>query len=1104
MELERDGSDLKEYTTIINGVTKRLRKTDGCEIALEYLQAYDSLNKQRAACWHIRSCLTFEQIRREVSAWPTAVSPEIVDENNSLCQLLAEKDAQLAETVERTKANLTSHIDKLWKDACSSAPKIKKRSAKWGVWHKERKLARTIVKIFMKEAAIDVCCLFVGAGMLFTPHALRFCSDAKKSGTCSPMNYGYRRVVLKHMRELMWDNIRFARLCLAVLVCCMMVWVLPEFLVGLPSHCTSCDDATIYCLGHMRWALNCLWEVICVVPFLARCYKVALSACLYVLLVPATAIADLFNCTRADPTPTTGLDEASAVELGGSLGYDGEIADVLAQQATQVALPAVSTPIAQVSTHTQVNIAIDAGGGISSGDTHGQGEGTKTLGPTKMMMAMGGIIYSPLFIFLIIRATMGTYDDTPESKHDQLSDGAVISQGTTQLIVVGFLMFVLVATSIHQHCKDSARPDATLGGLKGFRKASWSAVFTLLAAPVESVVLSALVLYFSDPASCVATAADDDGDDGGANMAVISAKLLGFGCPYDDGSGRAGALSSYEGCLTGAMVVVMVACLILALPHSCDVEIPEEQKMRVAILRSPLFIVVQGLSSSTMFTWLCVTLLRPTGCTQKAAWLTNSTYIVNTVTSSNDTIHYKTVDSEVLSTAPGLSCSPYGSGADADGGIQDMLSIALLLVYILMLAVPPEISDIGGGVDGAKNGVYGRGVRTDPSYAVTIRAFQFGACATIMSVPVLEGTVYEPSVGTIVCMVLHIFLFLYSLVYSMLPPNKPQKPTTDSAEPRRACSLICVPYLRAGGAAAVVYTCVVALGVVDLRQDYLIYGGHAAVWLITLVVAAVAHIKDQRRWEAMLAGSGVEETVQSIVSLAGVLTKPTITFNHDESFDDHGRGKTVNGSAATAHALVMTATTRARSPRELAVVVEQLEQFIPCERLTPAFLWNRHAWLHPIHANKVTSFSGVKALADDLRLAIRPPPAIATWSRPFLLRLLRTKLPRYMIYHVFSFFKDEHMMERTVSEVVQGSIIGVGGAASGIFGSTFETRTLLEHGYNICRSTAIPLRHHGRHHGGVLSVENVMAQRENDTKAEETRKLAEQTGDASAGSSLWG
>ena len=486
--------------------------------------------------------------------------------------------------------------------------------------------------------------------------------------------------------------------------------------------------------------------------------------------------------------------------------------------------------------------------------------------------AMGLLVWFALLVAAIVVAVRVDEEDKNSSSamHARMS-----------LLAIGSAMFgvlMLSAVSVSTR-RIYLQPDSHSSVLASSLRFTWNHILALLTGPMESLQLSAVIMYFfwryirsdegdddlSSSSSSSSSSSMSSYEPLGSDS--LSAVLMVWGNHHRSGSYTqtpgvfydGGDRSALDISVLVASIAVFVWAIIIAIPLVWSSGADRERGRnatnydhnRDKVLRFKGSALVEFLSvmlSRIFCVWIMATLMRTTSC------------LDHTTTSGGDDVTIA-----VVSTAQRVDCSHNHWWAAHS-------SLALLLFYMITSSIlnADEADLLTNEHTRRSTDIHGGVVKFAPLYALWVRATQFFVCIACFS-GFQAQSIYIPLLPVL-------FIVLLGIIPQWLMVT---------------CSVISVGIFRTAGFVCVCWTTIVCIirgaGTTTSiwSNESCIYVGWGVIYSIAIIIAAKEELTIAKRWEIYLQQSGLLDAITALVTFLN--TSSTL-----EVFNEHAMQYTLS------------------------------------------------------------------------------------------------------------------------------------------------------------------------------------------------------------------
>jgi hypothetical protein len=378
---------------------------------------------------------------------------------------------------------------------------------------------------------------------------------------------------------------------------------------------------------------------------------------------------------------------------------------------------------------------------------------------------------------------------------------------------------------------------------------TWDHLLAVLTGPVESIQLSAVVLYFFWNFARGNNASQVDGGDGHTVLTTLgpdayaAVLMIWAPSPTSDGQYNNGVSSSSDGSSTTgvrsslmvAALLVMCYSILIAAPIATSSSDTSHRREKVLAIKSSAIYEFLMIALSRLLTvWIIATLMRSASCV----------HVQDAADASADGF-------AVVSTAQHLQCG------DGDWWAA-VASLALLAYYMLTSSIlHADDADLLRSASATKQA----GVKFAPLYALSVRAVQFFVCAACFA-----GFYANSSLVTLVPVL--IMAILVTLLPTMMYLTMPAGGVSG-----QVCSVATIAVLRSAGFLCVAWTAIVCIvrneggrtGI--FTSETTVYVGWGVIYAVALALAVWEDWQVRTAWRRRTEESGLVEATSKLLEI---------------------------------------------------------------------------------------------------------------------------------------------------------------------------------------------------------------------------------------------
>jgi len=695
-----------------------------------------------------------------------AIELVLIEEHDRIARKLLQNELSMKTLVDSTIKDIATANHKPICAAHQSCLKsLKNLLKRCGLLSRPIKDTRLMIMLSCIQALQDIGFVLLTLFILFTlVRTVPLIRDLWSVGSCNPMKYKTKLILIKHAMALANDLKSIAGFLCCTIIIVAFVGGIPSFLRDLPSHIDTYDQAFRIAAKHANRSIINFCEVLVLITAF-RTYRIVFRSAMYCLIIPGACLAE------ACP-----LICLSAIQrfIFGLLTWFGLLVGAI--------IVAIRTDSDQ-SSASRIRISL---------------------------LAIGGAMFGVLLLSAVTVSTRRIYTQ-PDSR------------------AVSSLKF------------------------------TWNHILALITGPLESIQLSAVIMYFfwnySSNRSSDALGTDS-----------LSAVLMVWGYQGDSNAQQTHSLYYYDSgdrdaldiSILVASIAVFVWAIVISIPLVWSSGAEREQQWNAGNLvrnrdkvikfkGSALVEFFTVLLSRILCVWIMATLMRTTSCVDKEVMIPS----FDDDGGGGGVTTVEVATAVVVSTSQRVNCSNNHWWAAHS-------SLALLLFYMITSSIlNADEADLlrenyrgGGGVGvGGVKSKEASVVKFAPLYALCIRAAQFFVCIACFG-GFEAQSVYIPLIPV---------LFI-SLLITIIPQAV-----------MVTCSVVAVGSLRTAGFACVCWTTVVCIirGAGETSSiwstESCIYVGWGVIYAIAIIIAVYEEYEVTRRWRELLEQSGLLASIEALV-----------------------------------------------------------------------------------------------------------------------------------------------------------------------------------------------------------------------------------------------
>lgn len=689
---------------------------------------------------------------------------------------------------------------------------IRKQIKTIGLLTRPIKESRIMITIMFMQALQEIGFVFLLLLLVSTVvRTIPLIHELWDSGTCSPLKYTTKLILIKHAKQLAKDILSIIKFIICTIIVFGFIGGIPSYLRDVGFHLETYQIAANFAMKHAKKSFFKLLEVLTLITAF-RTYRIIIKSCLYCLIIPGACLAE------ANPLVSF---SASIRFTIGMLIWFGLLAGSIV-----------------------ITCSVEYNHSYTAFDTR------------NALLAIGSAMFGILLISALSVANRPIYN----------------------------------------------KPDINAINILHF---NWNHIFALLTGPIESIQLSAVILYFfwnharhnNDSGSNVNTALGSDSFSATlliwGNNHMYSNKISGV--YYDTGKKHSLNTSVMIACL-----LVMIWAIIVSIPlvwssgsgsdreyHTNYTSSDINNKLKVMKFKnSPLIEFITVLLSRLLPVWIMATLMRSTSCLD-----------INTAAAA-------TVS--VISTSQDVECS-------GNKWWSINASLSLLLFYILTTSIlNADEADLlkHNFIKKTKTNI----VKFSPLYALCIRSTQFFICTACFTGFYTES-IYIPLIP----------ILIMSSLCCILPFIV------------QICSLSFAGMMRTGGFLCVSWTVIFCM----IRESNTysstttsiwesesnLYIGWGIIYTIIIIIAIYQEYLIRKTWEENLYNSGLLETIELFIQfLQENSDLNLLPSTHKISFASLSQNKKINNNELLNY--YINQVKNAKNPQQLARLIIIIEEVI--------------------------------------------------------------------------------------------------------------------------------------------------------------------------------